>query len=264
LKRQKLQLRKRVVSYYRILTVATLLMIMIVGCSRTTHVARVDVTHSSITSLEEDSGIDDMIKPYREAMDGEMGDVIGTCARTLDKGRPESTLGNWVADLLLERTSAKYGETVDFAIQNQGGLRINSLGAGDVTVGKLYELMPFDNMIVVLHMRGDSLMRMFDHMAQSRGWPISRQVKYVISDRKATNVHIGGSPIDAERIYKFALPDYIANGGDGCTFLFNAVKRVDLDYLVRDAIIDHVQLLTNEGRKIESLEDGRVSNQGNE
>ncbi|RLD20855.1 MAG: hypothetical protein DRI69_05485 [Bacteroidetes bacterium] len=237
---------------------------MTMGCSRTTHVASVEVTHSSISEMDEDARINDMIEPYKEVMDAEMDVVIGVCAKTLEKGRPESTMGNWVADLLVERTSAKYGQTIDFAIQNQGGLRINALGAGEVTIGKLYELMPFDNMIVVLHMRGDSLMRLFDHMARSQGWPISSEVRYTISGDKATDVHIHGESLQSDHIYKFGLPDYIANGGDRCTFLANADKRVDLDYLVRDAIIDHVRILTREGREMVSKEDGRVTNTGNE
>ena len=112
---------------------------MTMGCSRTTHVASVDVTHSSIIEMDEDALISDMIQPYKEVMDEEMDVVIGTCAKTLEKGRPESTMGNWVADLIVEQTNARYDKTIDFAIQNQGGLRITSLGAGDVTVGKIYE-----------------------------------------------------------------------------------------------------------------------------
>lgn len=173
-------------------------------------------------------------------------------------------MGNWVADLIVEQTNARYDKTIDFAIQNQGGLRITSLGAGDVTVGKIYELMPFDNMIVVLHMRGDSLMQMFDHMAQSRGWPISSEVRYTISDGRASDVHIHGESIQPDHIYKFALADYIANGGGGCTFLAYAKERVDLDYLVRDAIIDHVKKLTGEGRVIEGKLDGRVNTTGDQ
>ncbi len=234
-------------------------MALIMGCAQTTHVAKVDVSHSPIIEMEEDARINEMIRPYKVSMDQEMGEVIGTCAKTLEKGKPESTLGNWVADLLVEQASTKYGQNIDFAIQNSGGLRINSLAAGDVSVGKIYELMPFDNMIVILHMKGDDLMQMFDHMAKSRGWPISGQVRYSIIDGKPTEVYIHDEPLDADRIYIFALPDYIANGGDRCTFLEDAVERIDLDYLVRDAIIDHVRFLTKEGRDIVSNTDGRVS-----
>jgi len=77
-------------------------------------------------------------------------------------------------------------------------------------------------------------------------------------------VHIHGKALQSHRVYKFALPDYIANGGDRCTFLADADKRVDLDYLVRDAIIDQVRNLTKQGREIESKEDGRVKDTGNE
>jgi 2',3'-cyclic-nucleotide 2'-phosphodiesterase (5'-nucleotidase family) len=263
LKRQNQQLKKRAVSCYRVAAAMILFMAMTMSCSRTTHIAKVEVTHSSIHEMDEDAQITAMIQPYKELMDAEMGVVIGINARTLEKGKPESTLGNWVADLLVERTSARYGQKVDFAIQNYGGLRINTLGAGDITVGRLYELMPFDNIIVVLHMKGEDLMQMFDHMARSRGWPISGQVRYAISDGQAVDVQIDGKPLESDHMYVFALPDYIANGGDKCTFLANAEKREDLDYSVRDAIIDQVRMLTKEGREIEGELDGRVRVIGN-
>jgi 2',3'-cyclic-nucleotide 2'-phosphodiesterase (5'-nucleotidase family) len=88
-------------------------------------------------------------------------------------------------------------------------------------------------------------------------------VSYIIDQRKAVDVQINDKPLDPDRIYSFALPDYIANGGDHCTFLADAEKRVDLDYLVRDAIIDYVRLLTKVGRNIEAMEDGRVTNVDN-
>lgn len=259
MKRQNQQLRKRVALSYKVGAVAILFLAMVVGCARTTHVAKVDVSHTSIQAMDEDARINTMIDPYKDVLDAEMDIVIGKCANGLEKGRPESTLGNWVTDLLVERASSSYGQEIDFAIQNYGGLRINWIGAGDVTVGKLYELMPFDNLIVVLHMKGRDLMQLFDHMAKSGGWPISGQVRYAIHDEKPLDVQIHGKPLDLDHQYIFALPDYIANGGDRYTFLKDADERVDLDYLVRDAIIDHVRLLTKEGREMESSEDGRVT-----
>lgn len=266
MKQQKQQLSKRVVSSCSIIKLfggALLLLFLLGGCTPVNHIAKVEVSHTAMGEMEEDDNINAMIAPYKSSLDEEMDVVIGYCKEELTKGKPESTLGNWVSDLLVERSSYYTDEAVDFAVQNYGGLRISSVSAGPITVGKIYELMPFDNLIVILKMRGDSLMRFFDHMAYSNGWPISHQVRYVIENGKATNVTIHGQPVVPTQLYSVALPDYIANGGNHCEFLANAEGRIDMEYLVRDAIIDQVKLLSNEERQVEAILDNRVSQASN-
>jgi 2',3'-cyclic-nucleotide 2'-phosphodiesterase (5'-nucleotidase family) len=190
-------------------------------------------------------------------MDAEMNEVIGTCAVSLFKELPEGTLGNWVCDALASEAGEVTDKSVDFALQNHGGVRINELAPGPVTIGEIFELMPFDNMVVILEADGHTVQRLFDFVAVKGGWPVSSAVRMGIKDTVAVDVKIGGVPLDVERKYVFAVSDYIANGGDNLSFLTD-LPRVTPDLLVRDALINHVKKITGQGGVITATKEGRI------
>lgn len=192
------------------------------------------------SEVADDETIDDLINPYRAKLEGQMNEVIGEIAHDMSKKLPESTLGNFVAELLKEQTELIIGDSLDFAMQNHGGLRISSLSKGPINKWKVFELMPFDNMLVVITADGRIIKQLFDVIAYKGGWPMTDDIKMTIKDTIATEVLIHGQPIDDDRLYKFAINDYIANGGDNCDFLQEG-KVETLNITVRDAIIDYFE-----------------------
>lgn len=256
MKQPKLLSRKNPVWCFKVLVAVACL--GIAACGRSTFVASGKADFMTVSESPDDRALDELIAPYREQMESSMGLVIGYCDEAIAKAKPEGPLGNWVADLLLDHANSTSDKPVDFAIQNFGGIRIPELPAGEVTLGKIYELMPFDNMLVILEMQGDELKQMFDHMAEGDGWPISRTVQYAIDGDTAVNIMIHGMPLDPGRTYLFALPDFIANGGDNCYFLEDA-RRTDSGDLVRDIIIKTVKDLHAEGLAISAQTEGRVT-----
>ncbi len=204
---------------------------------------------------QDDKTIDDLINPYRSELDAEMNEVIGEIAHNMSKRLPESTLGNFVAQLLKEQTEIIIKDSLDFAMQNHGGLRISSLSKGPITRGKVFELMPFDNMLVVISADGKIIKKLFDVVAFKGGWPMSDDIQLTIQDTIVSELLIHGKPVDDNKIYKFAINDYIANGGDNCDFLQEG-KVETLDITVRDAIIEFFE--RTEGTKHSSKITGRV------
>ena len=208
--------------------------------------------------LDADSTMLSLIGPYKSKLDAEMNAVIGTMAHDLTKRKPESTMGNWFADLVHEQTEAAVGHPVDFAIVNYGGMRIPSIPAGPVTKGKIFELMPFDNLTVVVHLNAENLRRFFGTMADRGGWPISKQVKFEIRDNQAVNIRIHKEAIQEDRIYTVSMSDYIANGGGNCDYLID-LKREDTGILLRDMILKHVSEQTAREKMLGTRLDGRVT-----
>ncbi|MFN8316800.1 MAG: 5'-nucleotidase [Chitinophagales bacterium] len=104
---------------------------------------------------------------------------------------------------------------------NLGGIRQPQLPAGNVTLGNIFELMPFDNMIVLLVLDGKTTKQFLDIMAASGGLPISG-VRYTISNETATAISFNGVPFDENKTYTLAISDYLANGGDKLDFLKNS------------------------------------------
>ena len=234
-------------------------LLLVISC-KVNHLADQQVEFYRIEEkkyAEVDSEITTMIAPYKEKLDAEMNKVIGKLAHSMEKQQPESTLGNWFADALYTYGSATLDKDLAFAVQNYGGLRIPSLAEGNLTKGKIFELMPFDNMIAILDLDANTLKQLIDRMAFRGGWPVSAQLRYEIRNGKAENIQIMGKPINEYQTYKVLIPDYIANGGDNCDFLLDQ-KRNETGVLVRDAVIEYVITQDKAGKALTSQLDGRV------
>jgi 2',3'-cyclic-nucleotide 2'-phosphodiesterase (5'-nucleotidase family) len=93
-------------------------------------------------------------------------------------------------------------------------------------------------------------------MAAKKGWPVSG-LTFTIKDKKAVDVRIGGMPINESLVYKIAVSDYIARGGDNCDFLQPLRKRYTSTF-IRDALIDYVAELEASGRPLHPELEQRV------
>lgn len=219
-----------------------LVLFTLISCSRTFHVADIQHRNSRIekASYPVDVKTAAIIEPYKLKLEETMNEVIGYNEVEMTKGKPQSSLTNWFADALLDEAQKLVSDPLDFAVQNYGGIRIPVLSAGDVTVNKIYELMPFDNIMFVLELKGEVVQMLFDKMAESGGWPVSRNVYFEIAYGKAKNIKIKGEPLDINKIYYAAIPDYVAQGGDNAVFLKDA-KSHNTEALIRDMLINHVR-----------------------
>jgi len=237
------------------------IVLLFISCQRQWQLAEVDpetYRFDRYNSIKEDQALKDMIQPYKEELDAEMNEVIGQVKTELTKAKPESTLGNFLADLLVVEASDCTGRQIDFAAQNYGGIRVPAVGKGDISRGRIFEIMPFENMLSVLEVKGDIVNKIIQKMASSGGWPISKDVSYTIQDDQAGNIKIHNEPLDMNKMYTMALPDYITNGGDNCDFLIDQ-KRLDCNISIRDAIIKHIIELTAEGKLVDSKITGRIT-----
>jgi len=237
-----------------------LLAFSIVSCSKQTYTADIDTSYYRITKRNQsDQNIDKMITPYRAQLELKMNEVLAFNEKEMTKARPNSSLGNWFADALLEEAKYIYKKDIDVAMQNYGGIRVPFLKQGDITVGNIYELMPFDNKLVILTMDGKLLQQLLDRVAEKGGWPISSTLQFSIKEDKAVNAIVNNEPLDLTKSYTVAIADYIANGGDDCFFLDQA-EREDHDVMIRDLIIDHLKRKPDGEKNLKADESQRILN----
>jgi 2',3'-cyclic-nucleotide 2'-phosphodiesterase (5'-nucleotidase family) len=206
--------------------------------------------------LEKDSVLERQLQPYRDSVNNSMNTVIAVLGATLEKKQPEGSLGNFMADAMLVQAKKKFGVDADVATVNYGGIRLGQLPAGEVTNGKIFELMPFDNLLVLQEIRGDQLQTFLDFTAERGGWPLAG-LTMQISNKKAVNVLIGGKPLDPSKTYKLVNSDYVASGGDNATML-KGIPQKNIGYLMRDAFFDYIKALQAEGKNIWGKEEKRV------
>ena len=238
-----------------------LFLLILYGCTTVNHISKTDVGYTVVNSnaVSEDPQVTAMIAPYKVQLDAVMNEVLAVLPHELSKKRPESTLGNWVSDVIVESLRAQ-GYEVDFAVVNYGGLRVPYLTAGPLTRGELFELSPFDNTLMIVEVPGHKLDSFFLLTAQSDGWPVSKEVRMVIGNKKLISAHVGGMPLDASKTYKMATIDYVANGGDNMKVLI-PLSRKETNLLFRDVLIDYTKKATADGRQISPVMDGRVIQQ---
>lgn len=210
------------------------------------------------TQLPKDSLMLQLLQPYSDSVNSNMNEIIGRAEKTLVKKQPEGSLGNFMADAVYYAAKEKFSIPVDAAFINNGGVRLTQLAAGPVTRGKIFELMPFDNLLIIQQMKGDVLQQFLDLVAQKDGWPIAGMTM-TIQNKKAINIQIGGKPLDKNKIYAIANSDYIANGGDDAIMLKN-IPQQNKGYLIRDAIFNYIKLLNAQGKSISAKEENRVTN----
>ncbi len=207
---------------------------------------------------QKDSSVLSFLQPYSENVNRTMNDVVGIADKSLDKKQPECTLGNFMVDAFLSMAADKYNTKVDVAFLNFGGMRLTQLPAGNVTNGKIFELMPFDNLLILQKLKGDVLQQMLDLTAAKGGWPVAG-ITMQIKDKKAVNVMVGGKPLDPGATYTTVNSDFVANGGDNADML-RTIPQITNGYLMRDAIFDYIKKLKSQGKNISANIENRVTN----
>ena len=207
-----------------------------------------------------DSAVEKQIQPYREGMAGKMNEVIATSGIALTKGQPESLLGNFFSDACFDLANELYYTTTytkaDFAFFNNGGLRAE-LPKGNITRGNVFELMPFENELVIVSLSGSQVKKLVEVMASKDGVPVSH-LQFKIKEKQPMDVVINGQPFDSTKSYKAVTSDYLANGGDQYFFLSDAKKEY-VNLKIRDAIIMYLQEQNKKGNTITASLDRRVS-----
>lgn len=204
-----------------------------------------------------DKEFSDMIDVYSASVTDKMNEVLGYCPETLRKGNPESPLGNLTADGLIWIAKQFFDVEADVSLYNSGGIRAE-VSKGNVTLGDVYAVYPFDNVLSVVTLKGRDLKTLFDHMADEGGMPVNKAVKLVIKGKKVKSVTIDGNPIDDDKVYKVATIDYLVNTGR--YGLDKALTRSDSGEMVRDYFGEYFRYLgaQNPDGHITASADGRV------
>ena len=218
------------------------LLLWLASC-KVNHFLRVEPNNYTVedaSAVGRDSNILAMIQPYKRQLDAEMDRVIGLAATDLERGRPEGALGNLVADALAAKAEEYTDTEVSFALSNSGGLRIPAIPKGEITKSDIFELLPFDNILVILELDSALVKILADHMAASGGWPVSKALSFDIVQTEAKNIRIAGQPLQDSVTYRVAMPDYVANGGSNSDFLIR-LPQESTGRLMRDAVIEYIQ-----------------------
>ena len=229
------------------LFVIFLTLFLVASCSKQNYqVSKIEGKRITITDKEkQDPQIENYIKPYREHINKDLDSVLAYCPVTLDKstGKWQTTIGNLMADVTLQRGNtvfmAREKKNIDLCILNHGGIRA-ILPKGNVTTRTAFEIMPFENSLVVIALKGEQILEMVDYfIATKKPHPLSGITFTIGKDNVAKNILVQGKPVEKDTIYYVATNDYLSNGGDNMEFFKKGTQKFDLDYKLRNILIDY-------------------------
>ena len=193
------------------------------------------------TDLPEDPAFKKVIEPYKVELEGKMNTKISYTAVDLNKQGDNSNLGNLLADYTFEGAddwAKKNGIPggVDAAVINVGGIR-STIGKGDILMKHIYEVMPFENEVMIVKMKGSDLKGLYDYYARTqKNNPVSRL--YIETDNgMSVKELINGKEVEPAKNYYIATSDYLALGGDNMAY-FGKGELISTGIKLRELFIE--------------------------
>lgn len=205
------------------------------------------ITSVSTEVLPVDSSLDRLqdstymgyLSPMRDELEKQMSFVLGYARQPMRVYAPECPMLNWASDALLGKARQLYAGKVDMAVVNIGGMRCE-WSKGDITRQNIFELMPFDNELVVLTLRGEDILELCQVFAEDNGQGVAG-LRMLAEDKQLIDATIGGVSIEPEAYYTVATSDYLSGGTDHMTPLAKYVDIWHSERLIRDLYIEAVQ-----------------------
>ena len=220
--------------------------------SKTSKIHMVDSTMDAIRETQYIA----YMEPIKAELEAQLNEAIGYAPMDLEVHQPECAMLNWASDALFEMAKQLYPEQVDMAVVNIGGMRCN-WGKGNITFRHVFELMPFDNMLVVLTLKGSDLQQLCEIFAYSGGQGVAGMRIKAIGDRVMQQdalVTINGKPLEMEKTYTVATSDYLSQGNDGMLPLKNHIKYWNSEEKIRDLYIEYIKQV----KVVQAKVDGRM------
>lgn len=204
---------------------------------------------------------------YRDSIAKEMDEIINHSDITMNVGCPEGLLGNFITDLsqaYVKREVKNTKYTPDFCVLNNGGFR-NSLNKGPIRIRDIFEIMPFDNYLVILEIEGDIMLKLLNYIQEKSlsshqrksGVPLSG-MRIKLTGDKINRCFINTKEFNPGNKYKILTTNYLANGGDGMSFLKDCKILFNTKLLLRDVIISYVREIGDNNIKVNAQLDGRI------
>lgn len=205
----------------------------------------ITTTTNVVADTELTSTIENYILPYRLRINKDLDSVLAYCPATLDKKpvNQQTTMGNMMADVVLSYGNKVFkkreNKNISICILNNGGIRA-ILPKGKVTARNGFEIMPFENSLVVIALRGNQIKELISYfIKEKQAHPLAGLTFTITNNNEAKNILIQGQILQNEAIYYVGTNDYLANGGDNMAFFSKGEHTYDLDYKLRNILIDY-------------------------
>ncbi|MGL4738175.1 MAG: 5'-nucleotidase C-terminal domain-containing protein [Cellulosilyticaceae bacterium] len=203
----------------------------------------VDELYKRAETLKADAATQVIVDQYVKDLEPITSQKLGTAEVDLShEGDGATLMGEWAATIMKEAVGA------DVAIQNGGGLRC-SIPAGAITMGDLYQLMPFDNTLYTVKLTGKQLKAAVENgigsptfrFGQVAGLYVTYDLSKPYGSRVMTMSLENGQPIQDDKEYLVATNDFMADGGDNYVVFKEGKERTNTNIPIRDLLVDYIK-----------------------
>lgn len=216
------------------------------SCDNSKQLTKIETRNVSVTAdLAPNEAVESYIEPYKTHVESAMNTVLSYAPKTHSKndGRYNTALGNMMADAVMELSNpvfkSRTGENIDMVLLNHGGIR-SILPKGDVTHKTAFSIMPFENSVVVTALKGSVVLELVSYLKDfGKAHPISGLKLVLNADHSFQSILMNGQKIEPYKTYYVATNDYLYNGGDRMDFFKKSDTLYDLNYKIRNVLIDY-------------------------
>jgi 5'-nucleotidase/UDP-sugar diphosphatase len=158
----------------------------------------------------------------------------------------ECSMGNLIADAMLARVA---DQGIQIAFQNSGGIR-SSIDAGEVTMGEVLTVLPFQNTLSTYQVTGETMLAALEngvsqHEEGSGRFPQVAGMTFAVDlaaapGARISDVMVGGMPIDPAATYGVVSNNFVRNGGDGYDMFKTAMNAYDFGPDLADVTAEYI------------------------
>lgn len=185
-------------------------------------------------------------------------EIIGYASEELSSKKPQSGLSNLATDVIYSAALPYIGKNDRMiSLTNFGGIRSN-LPKGDIRIYDVFSTFPFDNKVVIVDIKGKDIRKLIERFI---GWHFEALggIELVVKDKKIESCMIGGEPLDDDFIYKLATIDFLITGGDSLSIGKHALKILDTEIVLRDAVVDYIKAKSKNKYIFNNTTDNRIT-----
>ena len=193
-------------------------------------------------NIEPDATVQEIANQYNDKVRPMMEKVVGSLSEDLTlkiaDNHYDSTLGNAICDAVKTQAGA------DIAVYNWGGIRIESINAGDVKLDTIFRLLPFDDPVVLLKVKGQDVIDLFKQSVNmTETGPLQASGLELVVDKGSKEIKslkINGKEVDPNAEYKVATTEFLSKGGDNYSALGKGEVLGTMG-ITRDVFVDYLK-----------------------
>ncbi|MGM9992538.1 MAG: bifunctional metallophosphatase/5'-nucleotidase [Candidatus Bruticola sp.] len=200
------------------------------------------ITLDKNLAVEADPEVAAIAEQYNKQVQPMMEKVVGSLKDDLTiKNSAEhydSSLGNAICDALRKEAGA------DIGVYNWGGIRIEAMQAGEIKLDTIFRLLPFDDPVVVVKLKGQDIVELFrQSVCQTETGPLQASGVEMVADstsKEIVSLKINGQEVDPNAEYTVATTEFLSKGGDNYSALGKGETLKTIG-ITRDVFIDYIK-----------------------